>query len=52
MIDGGDGGYDEDMLLAQAISASMEETVKQPRMETKEEIRAKRLAALDRRANN
>ena len=48
MIDGQD--YDEDILLAQAISASLE-TVKDSsrHVDTKEEIRAKRLAALDRR---
>ena len=48
MIDSQD--YDEDILLAQAISASLE-TVKDSsrHVDTKEEIRAKRLAALDRR---
>ena len=48
MIDGQD--YDEDILLAQAISASLETVSNNSRhVDTKEEIRAKRLAALDRR---
>jgi len=48
MIDGQD--YDEDILLAQAISASLETVSNSSRhIDTKEEIRAKRLAALDRR---
>jgi len=49
--DGNSHDYDEDVLLAQAISASLEtgRDSNTRHMDTKEEIRAKRLAAFDRR---